>query len=39
MNLVFGRGQETTDFWNMVIIPQTIGYFSQDDDQLESIIV
>lgn len=34
MNLVFGAGEETTDFWNTVLLPYASNYFTYPLDDL-----
>ena len=34
MNLVFGAGDETNDFWNNVLIPYASAYYSYPIDDL-----
>ena len=35
MNLVFGVGQETDDFWNTVLLPYASYYFNYPLDDLQ----
>jgi hypothetical protein len=34
MNLVFGAGEETTDFWNTVLLPYASSYFNYPVEDL-----
>jgi len=34
MNLIFGAGEETTDFWNTVLLPYTSSYYGYPLDDL-----
>lgn len=34
MNLVFGAGDETTDFWNTVLLPYASQYYSYSIEDL-----
>ena len=31
LNLIFGRGEETDDFWKEIILPQCLNYFKVQD--------
>ncbi len=35
LNLVFGAGQETEDFWNTILLPYASQYFSYPFDDLQ----
>jgi hypothetical protein len=35
MNLVFGAGQETEDFWNTVLLPYASQYYNYPLDDLQ----